>query len=97
MAFRVRAYSVGFTAWMRAHAASGVGEDVLFTLNVRAADGLNFVVFNRLQRLKVRLWHGHFDAIPYLPAPTNSLRVDDASTRSATPGVVSHFFPIKNK
>jgi hypothetical protein len=77
---------------MRAHAASGVGEDVLFTLNVRAADGLNFVVFNRLQRLKVRLWHGHFDAIPYLPAPTNSLRVDDASTRSATPGVVSHFF-----
>jgi hypothetical protein len=95
MAFRVRAYSVGFTAWMRSHAASGVGGDVLLTLNFRTADGLSFVVFNGLQRLNARLWHRHFDAIPYLSAPTNSLCVDDASSGTAAPGVVSHFFSIQ--
>ena len=95
MAFRVRAYSVGFTAWMRSHAASGVGGDVLFTLNFRTADGLSFVVFNGFQGLSARLWHRHFDAVPYLSTPTNSLWVDDASSGTATPGVVSHFYPIK--
>jgi hypothetical protein len=80
---------------MRAHAASGVGEGVWFTLKVSAADGLRFVVFNGFQGLSAGLWHGHFDAIPDLSAPTNSLWVDDASSRSATPGVVSHFCPIK--
>ena len=95
MAFRVRAYSVGFTAWMRAHAASGVGAGVLLTLKVSAADGLRFAVFHGFQGLSARFWHGHFVAIPDLSAPTNSLWVDDASSRSATPGVVSHFFPIK--
>jgi hypothetical protein len=80
---------------MRAHAASGVGSGVLFTLKVSAADGLRFVVFNGFQGLSARFWHGHFDAIPDLSAPTNALRVDDASSCSATPGIVGHFFPIK--
>ena len=82
---------------MRSHAASGVGVDVLFTLNFRTVDGLSFVVFNGFQGLSARLWHRHFDAVPYLSAPTNSLWVDDASSGTAAPWIVSHFFPIKNK
>ncbi len=57
---------------------------------------LNFVFLNRLQGLRARFGHGHFFAIPYLSAPTNSFSIDDASSSSATPGVVIHFYPIKN-
>jgi hypothetical protein len=57
--------------------------------------GLGFVAFHRFQVLSMRLWHGHFAAIPHLSAPTNALCVDDASSSSATPWVVCHFFPLK--
>ena len=54
------------------------------------------VAINGFEGGVVEIWHRHFFAIPYLSAPTYSLRIDDASSCSATPWIVSHFFPILN-
>jgi hypothetical protein len=46
---------------------------------------------------QIKFWHDHFFAIPLLTAPTQTLRVNDASTGATTSWIFVHISPFKMK